>query len=48
MNETIEIDGLCKRFGSTQAPDGMAFGVQPGHATGFVGPKGAGKPSLGN
>ena len=43
MNATIEIDGLRKRFGSTQALDGMTFTVHPGHVTGFVGPNGAGK-----
>ena len=43
MNATIEIDGLRKRFGETQALDGMTFTVQPGHVTGFVGPNGAGK-----
>src|SRR5690349_12286498 len=43
MNASIEIDGLRKRFGSTQALDGMTFTVQPGHVTGFVGPNGAGK-----
>jgi ABC-2 type transport system ATP-binding protein len=43
MNATIEIDGLRKRFGSTQALDGMTFTVQPGRVTGFVGPDGAGK-----
>src|ERR1700683_5624821 len=43
MNASIEIDGLRKRFGSTQALDGMTFTVQPGQVTGFVGPNGAGK-----
>jgi ABC-2 type transport system ATP-binding protein len=43
MDATIEVDGLRKRFGSTQALDGMTFTVQPGHVTGFVGPNGAGK-----
>jgi ABC-2 type transport system ATP-binding protein len=43
MSATIEIDGLRKRFGPTQALDGMTFTVQPGHVTGFVGPNGAGK-----
>jgi ABC-2 type transport system ATP-binding protein len=42
MNATIEIEGLRKRFGSTQALDGMTFTVRPGHVTGFVGPNGAG------
>jgi ABC-2 type transport system ATP-binding protein len=43
MDASIEIDGLCKRFGSTQALDGMTFTVGPGQVTGFVGPNGAGK-----
>ena len=43
MNASIEIDGLRKRFGSTQALDGMTFTVHPGQVTGFVGPNGAGK-----
>ena len=47
MEATIEIDGLRKRFGATQALAGMTFTVQPGHVTGFVGPNGAGKPNLG-
>ena len=40
---TIEVSGLRKRFGSTQALDGMTFDVPPGRVTGFVGPNGAGK-----
>jgi ABC-2 type transport system ATP-binding protein len=47
MNATIEIDGLRKRFGSTQALDGMTFAVHPGQVTGFAGPNGAGKPVTG-
>jgi ABC-2 type transport system ATP-binding protein len=43
MNTSIEIDGLRKRFGTTQALDGMTFAVHPGQVTGFVGPNGAGK-----
>jgi len=43
MNASIEIDGLRKRFGSTQALDGMTFTAGPGQVTGFVGPNGAGK-----
>ena len=43
MEATIEIDGLRKRFGATQALDGMTFTVRPGRVTGFVGPNGAGK-----
>ncbi|HEX3647695.1 MAG TPA: ATP-binding cassette domain-containing protein [Pseudonocardiaceae bacterium] len=43
MAATIEVTGLCKRFASTVALDGMTFTVAPGHVTGFVGPNGAGK-----
>lgn len=39
----IDIVGLRKRFGPTQALDGMTFTVRPGRVTGFVGPNGAGK-----
>lgn len=39
----IEVAGLVKRFGATQALDGMSFTVRPGRVTGFVGPNGAGK-----
>jgi ABC-2 type transport system ATP-binding protein len=41
--ETIEVSGLRKRFGPTQALDGMTFTVPAGRVTGFVGPNGAGK-----
>jgi ABC-2 type transport system ATP-binding protein len=41
--QNIEVCGLRKRFGATQALDGMTFTVSPGRVTGFVGPNGAGK-----
>jgi len=37
------VTGLRKRFGPTQALDGMTFTARPGQVTGFVGPNGAGK-----
>ncbi|GAA1042433.1 ATP-binding cassette domain-containing protein [Virgisporangium ochraceum] len=43
MTDSIIVDGLRKRFGSTLALDGMSFTVPPGRVTGFVGPNGAGK-----
>jgi ABC-2 type transport system ATP-binding protein len=43
METTIEVTGLHKRFGQTQALNGMTFTVSPGQITGFVGPNGAGK-----
>ncbi|MFJ1550784.1 ATP-binding cassette domain-containing protein [Streptomyces sp. NPDC088246] len=39
----IEVRDVYKRFGTTQALDGMSFSVRPGQITGFVGPNGAGK-----
>jgi ABC-2 type transport system ATP-binding protein len=43
MEATIDVIGLRKRFGATQALDGMSFAVSPGQVTGFIGPNGAGK-----
>ena len=40
---TIQISELRKRFGPTNAVDGLSFTVSPGQVTGFVGPNGAGK-----
>ena len=39
----IEVTGLSKRFGKTQAVAGLSFRVEPGTITGFLGPNGAGK-----
>lgn len=40
---SIEVSGLRKRFGPTQALDAVTFTVDPGTVAGFVGPNGAGK-----
>jgi len=40
---TIEVTGLHKRFGRTQALDGLDLHVRPGSVHGFLGPNGAGK-----
>ena len=40
---SIEVSGLRKRFGPTQALDGVTFSVSAGMVTGFVGPNGSGK-----
>jgi ABC-2 type transport system ATP-binding protein len=39
----VEIQGLCKAFGRTQALDGMDLNVAHGSIAGFLGPNGAGK-----
>jgi ABC-2 type transport system ATP-binding protein len=43
MSDTIEAQGLTKRYGDTLAVDGLTFVVRPGRVTGFLGPNGAGK-----
>src|SRR5450759_3250145 len=40
---SLQITDLSKRFGETQALDGITFGVQPGQVFGFLGANGAGK-----
>ncbi|GAB3452657.1 ATP-binding cassette domain-containing protein [Actinophytocola sediminis] len=42
-DQGVVVAGLRKRYGQTQALDGMSFTVRPGLVTGFVGPNGAGK-----
>ena len=39
----IEVQGLRKRFGETQALDGVSFVAARGRITGILGPNGAGK-----
>ncbi|HET6907958.1 MAG TPA: ATP-binding cassette domain-containing protein [Mycobacteriales bacterium] len=43
MNDAIEVQGLCKRYGEALAVDDLTFTVRPGRVTGFLGPNGAGK-----
>ena len=43
MSPVIEIEGLSKRFGSTQAVSDLSFSVGEGTIVGFLGPNGAGK-----
>jgi ABC-2 type transport system ATP-binding protein len=40
---TIQIDGLVKKFGSFRALDGLDLAVAPGEVHGYLGPNGAGK-----
>jgi oleandomycin transport system ATP-binding protein len=43
MDYTIEAEGLRKRFGETQALDGVDLAAQRGSVLGVLGPNGAGK-----
>ncbi|MGW4394098.1 ABC transporter ATP-binding protein [Amycolatopsis nivea] len=43
MNTVIEISGLYKAFGRTQALSGLDLSVEAGEVHGFLGPNGAGK-----
>lgn len=39
----IEVEALTKRYGTTNAVDGLSFTAPAGSVTGFLGPNGAGK-----
>lgn len=42
----VVVDGVTKRFGDTQALDGVSFAVKPAELFGLVGPDGGGKTTL--
>jgi len=46
MTHVVSINGLSKRFGRTQALDGVSFEVPPHSIFGLLGPNGAGKTTL--
>jgi len=39
----LDIQNLCKRYGSTTVVDGLSFSITPGECLGVIGPNGAGK-----
>jgi ABC-2 type transport system ATP-binding protein len=46
MSAFLEVDRVSKRYGSTQALDGVSFQVGQGEMFGLLGPNGAGKTTL--
>ena len=40
----IEVQGLCRRFGTTLAVNDISFDVPRGQVVGLLGPNGAGRP----
>ncbi|MGF1477089.1 MAG: phosphonate ABC transporter ATP-binding protein [Geminicoccaceae bacterium] len=42
----LEVDSLTKRFGATQAVDGISIRVEPGQFVGIIGRSGAGKSTF--
>lgn len=43
MKELLQVNGLVKTFGQTQAVKGISFQIQEGNCTALLGPNGAGK-----
>ena len=43
--QTVQVDGLCRRYGAVHALDQVGLTLQPG-ITGLLGPNGAGKTTL--
>ena len=42
----LELDDVCRSFGSVVVADHLSYSVEPGAAVGVVGPNGAGKTSM--
>ena len=42
----VEVEGVWKRFGSTDVVKDLTFDVRPGELLGFLGPNGAGKTTM--
>ena len=42
-DKIVEVENLCKTYGSLRAVDGVSFSIKAGEAFGILGPNGAGK-----
>src|SRR5689334_17681719 len=43
---TMDVVGLCKRYGEQRALSDISFSLEPGEVLGLIGPNGAGKTTL--
>ncbi len=46
MSAALQLDGLCKSFGSLRATDNVSLRVEAGECHAIIGPNGAGKTTL--
>ena len=43
LEPMVQVEDLCKSYGSLRAVDGVSFSIKPGEVFGILGPNGAGK-----
>ncbi|YAL81895.1 ABC transporter ATP-binding protein [Dermacoccaceae bacterium W4C1] len=46
MTRTVVVDGLCQRYGTVDALDGLQFHAEAAQVTAVLGPNGAGKTTM--
>lgn len=48
MGDILQLDNICKSFGSVTVADKLSLSLHPGEALGVIGPNGAGKTTMFN